>query len=102
MMCRDSAGRSAVFKLTPEPDIAATEAAALRARAGCSRVVHLNGTDLEEGALLLEGVVPGTPWRIRPAIYRSTISPTCSPSCARSPARKAFPPWRSGSRDSST
>ena len=61
LMCRDSAGRSAVLKLTPEPDIAATEAAALRAWAGCSRVVHLIGTDLEAGALLLEGVVPGTP-----------------------------------------
>jgi streptomycin 6-kinase len=49
------------LKLTPERDIAATEAAALRAWAGCSRVVQLIDNDLEAGAILLEGVIPGTP-----------------------------------------
>nr|WP_246258282.1 aminoglycoside phosphotransferase family protein [Amycolatopsis anabasis] len=61
LLCRDAAGRSVVLKLTPERDIAATEAAALRAWAGCSRVVDLIDTDLDAGALLLRGIVPGTP-----------------------------------------
>lgn len=63
LMCRDDAGRSVVLKLTPQLDIAATEAMALRAWAGCSRVVELIDTDYQSGALLLEGVVPGRPLR---------------------------------------
>jgi streptomycin 6-kinase len=61
LMCRDAAGRSAVLKVTPGLDIAATEAAALRAWRGCSRVVQLLDADYDAGAVLLEGVVPGTP-----------------------------------------
>jgi streptomycin 6-kinase len=57
----DSDGGTAVLKLTPELAIAATEATALRTWAGCSRVVHLIDTDVDAGAVLLAGVVPGTP-----------------------------------------
>lgn len=60
LMCRDSCGASVVLKLTPELDIAATEAAALRAWAGHSRVVELLDSDFDAGAVLLAGVVPGT------------------------------------------
>lgn len=60
LMCRDKAGRSAVLKVTPQLDIAATEASALRAWADCSRVVQLLDADLEAGAVLLEGIEPGT------------------------------------------
>jgi streptomycin 6-kinase len=60
-LCRGCDGHTVVLKLTPELDIAATEATALRAWAGCSRVVHLIDTDFDAGAVLLAGVVPGTP-----------------------------------------
>jgi streptomycin 6-kinase len=60
LMCRDRAGRSTVLKLTPQLDIAATEAAALRAWAGLPRVVRLLEADYEAGAVLLEGIEPGT------------------------------------------
>jgi streptomycin 6-kinase len=60
LMCRDRAGRSVVLKLTPQLDIAATEAAALRAWAGLPRVVRLLDADYETGAILLEGIEPGT------------------------------------------
>ena len=60
LMCRDRAGRSVVLKLTPQLDIAATEAAALRAWAGLPRVVRLLDADYEAGAVLLEGIEPGT------------------------------------------
>jgi streptomycin 6-kinase len=60
LMCRDGTGRSVVLKVTPELDIAATEATALRAWADCSRVVRLLDSDHDAGAVLLEGVEPGT------------------------------------------
>lgn len=60
LLCRDRAGRSVVLKLTPQLDIAATEAAALRAWAGLPRVVRLLDADHDAGAILLEGVEPGT------------------------------------------
>lgn len=61
--CRRSDGRSVVLKLVPEPEIAATEAAALRAWSGAPSVVELLDSDLDCGALLLEGLVPGIPLR---------------------------------------
>jgi streptomycin 6-kinase len=60
LMCRDQSGRSVVLKLTPQLDIAATEAAALRAWAGLPRIVRLLDADYEAGAVLLEGIEPGT------------------------------------------
>jgi streptomycin 6-kinase len=60
LRCRDHRGRLVVLKLTPEQDIAATEAAALRAWAGCPSVVDLLDADLDAGAILLAGIVPGT------------------------------------------
>lgn len=61
LLCRDGAGRPVVLKLTPEPRIAAIEAAALRAWSGSSRVVELLDHDPATGAVLMEGLVPGTP-----------------------------------------
>lgn len=49
-----------VLKVTPDREVAEHEAAGLRAWAGCSRVVQVIDTDLAEGAVLLEGLVPGT------------------------------------------
>ncbi|WP_404815657.1 aminoglycoside phosphotransferase family protein [Streptomyces thermolineatus] len=54
------------MKLTPDPLIAAQEAEALRAWAGIPAVVGLVAQDPEAGALLLEGVDPGTPLRELP------------------------------------
>lgn len=59
LLCRDADGRSKVLKLTPDTEIAATEAAALRVWADSPRVVDL--LDADEGVLLLDGVTPGTP-----------------------------------------
>jgi streptomycin 6-kinase len=59
-LCRDRSGRSAVLKVTPDLGIAATEAAALRAWAGLPRVVRLLDADHDAGAILLEGIEPGT------------------------------------------
>lgn len=61
MRCRRGDGSAAVLKLTPEPLIAAEEAAALRAWSASSRVVRLLDEDDVHGALLLESLVPGTP-----------------------------------------
>ncbi|WP_236792475.1 aminoglycoside phosphotransferase family protein [Amycolatopsis sp. GM8] len=61
LLCRNDHGELAVLKLTPERDIAATEAAALRAWRDCPRVVDVLDTDLDAGAILLAGVEPGTP-----------------------------------------
>ncbi|SFB54449.1 streptomycin 6-kinase [Amycolatopsis marina] len=57
----DTSGMFVVLKVTPEPEIARTEAAALRVWAGCGRVVNLLETAPAEGAILLEGLAPGTP-----------------------------------------
>ncbi|MEC3976828.1 aminoglycoside phosphotransferase family protein [Amycolatopsis sp. H20-H5] len=62
-LCEDADGRSVVLKLTPERDIAEAEASALRLWQGCSRVVGLIDADLDAGAVLLEGIVPGTQLR---------------------------------------
>ncbi|MEU4670020.1 aminoglycoside phosphotransferase family protein [Amycolatopsis sp. NPDC023774] len=49
-----------VLKLCPDPGIARAEATALQAWAGLPRIVQLLDTDLAAGAVLLEGLVPGT------------------------------------------
>lgn len=61
LLAEDASGRFVVLKVTPERAIAKTEAAALRAWAGCSRVVELLNVDAAVGALLLEGLSPATP-----------------------------------------
>lgn len=50
-----------VLKLTPDATIAAEEHAALRAWEPSPRVVRVLEADVPAGALLLEGLVPGTP-----------------------------------------
>ncbi|SFQ54906.1 streptomycin 6-kinase [Amycolatopsis arida] len=57
----DAGGRFVVLKLTPDPDIATTEATALRAWTGSGAAADLLAADPAEGALLLAGVRPGTP-----------------------------------------
>ncbi|MFF5206204.1 aminoglycoside phosphotransferase family protein [Streptosporangium sp. NPDC000396] len=57
---RRADGSSAFLKLTPEPEIGVTEAAALRAWADNPHVVSLIDSDRESGALLLEAVKPGS------------------------------------------
>ncbi|WP_370950092.1 aminoglycoside phosphotransferase family protein [Amycolatopsis sp. cg5] len=59
LLCRDADGASKVLKLTPDTEIAATEAAALRVWADSRHVVDLLAADGD--ALLLDGIVPGTP-----------------------------------------
>lgn len=60
LICAGDDGVKKVLKLTPDHTIAETEAAALRAWSGCSRVVQVLGAELGEGAILLEGIDPGT------------------------------------------
>ena len=55
--------REVVLKVTPEPPIARTEAAALRVWAATSHAVALLDADPGGGALLLERVRPGTKLR---------------------------------------
>ncbi|MEV4244486.1 aminoglycoside phosphotransferase family protein [Streptosporangium canum] len=57
---RRADGSPAFLKLTPEPEIGATEAAALRAWADNPHMVSLIDSDRESGALLLEAVEPGS------------------------------------------
>lgn len=57
---RQPGGRPVVLKLTPDPEIAAQEAVALRAWAATPQVVGLLDADAAAGALLLEAVQPGT------------------------------------------
>lgn len=59
LLCRDADGHSKVLKLTPDTEIAATEAAALRVWADSPHVVDL--LDADDGVLLLDGIVPGAP-----------------------------------------
>ncbi|GAB2997261.1 aminoglycoside phosphotransferase family protein [Amycolatopsis acidiphila] len=61
LLCRTERGELVVLKLTPERDIAETEAAALLAWRDCPRVVDVLDTDLDAGAVLLAGIEPGTP-----------------------------------------
>ncbi|UMP04921.1 aminoglycoside phosphotransferase family protein [Amycolatopsis sp. EV170708-02-1] len=60
LICTWDDGAKKVLKLTPDRSIAASEAAALRAWDGCSRVVQVLDTCLADGAILLEGIDPGT------------------------------------------
>ncbi|MEU3771274.1 aminoglycoside phosphotransferase family protein [Amycolatopsis keratiniphila] len=60
LICAGDDGVKKVLKLTPDHAIAASEAAALRAWDGCSRVVQVLDTELGDGAILLEGIDPGT------------------------------------------
>ncbi|MFD5247533.1 aminoglycoside phosphotransferase family protein [Amycolatopsis sp. NPDC058340] len=60
LICAGDDGAKKVLKLTPDQSIAASEAAALRAWDGCSRVVQVLDTELADGAILLEGIDPGT------------------------------------------
>jgi streptomycin 6-kinase len=59
LICTGTGG-TRVLKLTPDHRIAADEATALSVWAGCSRVVQILDADLAEGAILLEGIEPGT------------------------------------------
>ncbi|MFI9007651.1 aminoglycoside phosphotransferase family protein [Actinosynnema sp. NPDC053489] len=54
-------GEPVVLKVTPDPAIAVRERAALRAWEPSPRVVRVLAADPARGALLLEGLVPGTP-----------------------------------------
>jgi streptomycin 6-kinase len=58
--CESDNGELLVLKLTPDPEIAANEAAALDVWMACRHVVTLHDADLDRGALLLERVLPGT------------------------------------------
>ena len=64
--CRRLDGSLAYLKLTPDAEVFATEAAALRAWASCPAVVSLLDSSAEDNALLIEALEPGTPvvsWR---------------------------------------
>jgi streptomycin 6-kinase len=60
LMCRDPEGDSRVLKLCPDQEVSAGEATALQTWAGRSRVVQVLEVDFEAGAVLLEGLEPGT------------------------------------------
>jgi streptomycin 6-kinase len=60
LICVGDDGAKKVLKLTPDRAIAESEAAALRAWDGCSRVVRVLAAELADGAILLEGIDPGT------------------------------------------
>ena len=59
--CRRADGRNAILKLTPDPDISAAEASALRSWESSGRVPLVWGHDAALGALLLEAVPGETP-----------------------------------------
>jgi streptomycin 6-kinase len=65
---RQDGDRGVVLKLTPERAIANEEAIALRAWAATPHAVDLIEADLEEGALLLEHIEPGTKVSDEPGI----------------------------------
>ncbi|KZB88415.1 aminoglycoside phosphotransferase family protein [Amycolatopsis regifaucium] len=60
LICAGDDGAKKVLKLTPDRTIAESEAAALRAWDGCSRVAQVLATELADEAILLEGIDPGT------------------------------------------
>ncbi|WP_020659456.1 phosphotransferase [Amycolatopsis benzoatilytica] len=60
LLCRAGGNRLQVLKLCPDKEVASAEAAALAAWAGLPRVVQVLDSDLEHGAVLLEGLEPGT------------------------------------------
>lgn len=66
LACRDHDDEPLVLKLTPEPAIAKTEAAALDTWLDSPHVVGLLDADTASGALLLETLHPGTPLRESP------------------------------------
>jgi streptomycin 6-kinase len=66
LLCTGPGGDLQVLKLTPDPEVARLESAGLRAWHGCRRAVQVLDTDLGAGAILLEGLVPGTELRGRP------------------------------------
>ncbi|MGW3994690.1 aminoglycoside phosphotransferase family protein [Amycolatopsis sp. NPDC004772] len=66
LLCTGPDGDLRVLKLTPDPEVARLESAGLRAWRGCPRAVQVLDTDLDAGAILLEGLVPGTELRGRP------------------------------------
>lgn len=66
LLCTGPSGDLRVLKLTPDPEVARLEFAGLRAWTGCTRAVQVLDTDLGAGAILLEGLVPGTELRGRP------------------------------------
>ncbi|WP_103352689.1 aminoglycoside phosphotransferase family protein [Amycolatopsis sp. CA-128772] len=66
LLCTGPGGDLQVLKLTPDPEVARLEFAGLRAWQGCWRAVQVLDTDLDAGAILLEGLVPGTELRGRP------------------------------------
>ncbi|RSD07311.1 aminoglycoside phosphotransferase family protein [Amycolatopsis eburnea] len=65
LLCTGPGGDLRVLKLTPDPEVARLEHAGLRAWAGCPAAVQVLDTDLDAGAILLEGLVPGTELRDR-------------------------------------
>ncbi|MFT7839136.1 aminoglycoside phosphotransferase family protein [Saccharothrix sp. BKS2] len=60
LRCRRG-GEPVVLKVTPDPGLAVAECAALRAWEPSPRVVRVLRVDPARGALLLEGLEPGTP-----------------------------------------
>ncbi|NUT91783.1 MAG: phosphotransferase [Saccharothrix sp.] len=60
LLCR-RAGEPVVLKLTPDPEIARQELDALRAWEPSPRMVRVLDSAVDQGALLLEGLEPGTP-----------------------------------------
>ncbi|MBO0840943.1 MAG: phosphotransferase [Sciscionella sp.] len=61
LLCHNNSGEFVVLKLTPDLEVARTEATALRAWSNCPHVVDVLDADLDRGALLLAGIQPGTP-----------------------------------------
>jgi streptomycin 6-kinase len=86
--CRRSEGSVAYLKLTPDAEVFATEAAALRAWDACPAVVSLLDAADEDNALLIEALEPGTPladWRPAGALLgqlRDVPAPTGFPTVA--------------------
>ncbi|PRY34829.1 aminoglycoside phosphotransferase family protein [Umezawaea tangerina] len=63
LFCHRGGTTPVVLKVTPDPDIAVQEHAALTRWSDTRRVVDVVDADLSEGALLLEGLLPGGPAR---------------------------------------
>jgi streptomycin 6-kinase len=86
--CRRSDGSGAYLKITPDAEVFATEAAALRAWAACPAVVSLLDAVDDDKALLIEALEPGTPladWRPAGALLeqlRAMPAPTGFPTVA--------------------
>ncbi|CAL9478137.1 hypothetical protein SUDANB95_02959 [Actinosynnema sp. ALI-1.44] len=73
LLCR-RAGVPVVLKLTPEPDIARQELAALTAWEPSPRMVRVLENDVAAGALLLEALQPGTPARWDPPAMSTLLA----------------------------